>query len=187
MIGVDEVGRGCIAGPLVVVAARCSTELPSFVRDSKLLSRVRREQIFTLLESFCDYGEGWVSCPEIDKVGLADALRLGVKRALRNLNVNSSEKIIIDGPINYAPTKYKNVQALIDADDLVPLVSAASIIAKVKRDRYMQALAQEHPGYFFDTNVGYSTPQHLKALKKLGPVELIHCVSFAPLRQGSIW
>src|SRR6266478_6598720 len=102
MVGVDEVGRGCIAGPLLVVAARATGKLGEGVKDSKLLSKFQREQMYKLLESICQYGEGWVSCTEIDKLGLAKALRLGVKRALKNVNATENEQIVIDGPINYA-------------------------------------------------------------------------------------
>jgi ribonuclease HII len=85
MIGVDEVGRGSLAGPLLVVAARAVDELPEGLKDSKLLSRKQREQIFNMLNICCEFGEGWVKATEIDYHGLSQALRLGAARALRNI------------------------------------------------------------------------------------------------------
>src|SRR2546430_232295 len=99
MIGVDEVGRGCLAGPLLVVAARAINELPDGLKDSKLLSRVQRENIFEHLLSTTEFGEGWVSASEIDRKGLANALRLGLTRALKAINTGYEEEVIYDGPV----------------------------------------------------------------------------------------
>jgi len=190
MVGVDEVGRGCLAGPLLVVAARPISQLPAGLADSKLLSRAKREEFFELLIQTCEFGEGWVRPAEINQRGLTGAMRLGVKRALKQLKVDYREEIIMDGPINYFSGGYRRVNCLIDADELVPLVSAASIYAKVKRDRYMIALAQKHPRYGFDSHVGYSTKQHLKALKKFGYLKTVHRRFFAPvyaLDQVELW
>ena len=182
MIGIDEVGRGCLAGPLLVVAARQEDTFPSGIVDSKTLGRARREELFESLVGVCDFGEGWVSSDEIDKQGLTGAMRLGVVRALVNLGVKPRDKIILDGSVNYLPKIFKNFQCLIDADTLVPLVSAASIYAKVKRDRFMIELAKEHVGYGFEKHVGYFTAGHKLALKNLGPVKSIHRMSFQPLK-----
>ncbi|MDO8591533.1 MAG: ribonuclease HII [bacterium] len=182
MIGVDEVGRGCLAGPLLVVAARAKNELPLGLKDSKLLTRLQRETIYKLLTTKCDFGEGWVTSAEIDKSGMANAMRLGIARALKNLGVLTNDKIILDGSVNYLPKKFINFQCLIDADALVPLVSAASIYAKVRRDRYMIELAKKHDGYGFENHVGYFTAQHKLALKNLGPLKSIHRMSFRPLK-----
>ena len=165
IVGIDEVGRGCWAGPLLVVAARATSELPANLKDSKLYSRRQRQEILKLLSICCDFGEGWVGAVEIDNRGLANALRLGVSRALKNLGVQTSEEIIMDGKINYLPKKYKNGKTLIDADNLIPIVSAASIYAKVARDRLMIGLASKHPAYGFEKHVGYGTKTHILALK----------------------
>src|SRR5690349_3763707 len=101
IVGVDEVGRGCLAGPLLVVAARQQTELPDGVKDSKILSGTQREEILNMLSICCDFGEGWVKAAEIDRLGLANALRLGVRRALASLKVSAKEEIIMDGSVNY--------------------------------------------------------------------------------------
>ncbi len=182
LIGIDEVGRGCLAGPLLVVAARQKKFIPGSVTDSKILNRAQREEIFQGLINICDFGEGWVSAIEIDRRGLSRAMRLGVTRALRNLGSQAHDKVIIDGPFNYLPKVYKNVECLIDADALVPLVSAASIYAKVRRDRFMIKLATRHRRYGFENHVGYYTRQHKEALDNFGPLPRIHRASFRPIR-----
>ena len=186
VIGVDEVGRGCLAGPLLVVAARANAVLPSGLRDSKLMTRQQRIKLMEALINSCSFGEGWVSAVEIDKNGLANALRLGFARALKSLDAIYEEEIIYDGPVNYAPIAYKRVECMIDADDLVPLVSAASIYAKVKRDLFMIELKKKFPKYGFENHVGYATPRHRQAIKDFGPIELVHRMSFAPFRQLEI-
>lgn len=181
MIGVDEVGRGCLAGPLLVVAARATTELPPGLRDSKLLSRQQREKLLDLLSNCCDFGEGWVKSYEIDKFGLAKALRLGVKRALRNLGTEKTEQIIMDGKVSYIPKRFINARCIIDADNSVPVVSAASIYAKVKRDNFMIKLAERFPAYGFDKHVGYGTSEHMAALNDSGFIKFVHRMSFQPV------
>jgi len=182
MIGIDEVGRGCLAGPLLVVAAQQKSALPDGIVDSKLLGRGQREELFEMLVKVFQFGEGWVSATEIDKRGLTGAMRLGVARALRNIGAKRQGKIIIDGPVNYLPNTFKNFQCLIDADALVPLVSAASIYAKVRRDRFMTELGKKHRDYGFENHVGYYTPQHRSALERFGPLAAIHRLSFQPLK-----
>jgi ribonuclease HII len=182
MIGIDEVGRGCLAGPLLVVAAKATGQLPGSLDDSKVLSRARRESLFEQLVGVCQFGEGWVKPCEIDKLGLTAATKLGVVRALRMLGATNQDELIIDGNINYAPKSYKKVSVVIDADALVPIVSAASIYAKVKRDAYMRNLSKRHPKYGFETNVGYGTVFHLSAIDSAGAIRYLHRQSFAPFR-----
>lgn len=182
MIGIDEVGRGCLAGPLLVVAARQDTELPDGLTDSKLLSRGKREFLYEEIIISCQFGEGWVQASEIDELGLAKALRLGVKRALQSLKAEGNEEVIIDGKVNYAPKYYLNVRCLVSADKSVPTVSAASVYAKVKRDRYMFKLAKIYPEYGFEAHVGYGTRRHLDALQKYGYVEKLHRQLYAPIK-----
>ncbi len=182
MVGVDEVGRGCWAGPLLVVAARAKSELPAGLKDSKLLAKVQRQSFYTLLINVCDFGEGWVTPTEIDKFGLAKALRIGVARALKNLKTELNEQIIMDGKANYLPKKFKNAKSMVDADNLVPIVSASSIYAKVSRDKFMTGLALKHPAYGFEKHVGYGTKAHRLAIEALGTLESVHRMSFAPLK-----
>lgn len=181
-IGVDEVGRGCWAGPLLVVAARAHSDLPVDIADSKVLSKKKRETLFLLLPAVCDFGEGWVQPAEIDRLGLSEAMRLGVERALQNLEAAHDDEIIMDGIINYCQPAFVNVQCVARADATHPVVSAASVYAKVLRDHKMVQLAAEHPGYGFEKHVGYGTKVHLEALKQLG-ITPLHRLSFRPLRQ----
>jgi ribonuclease HII len=182
MIGIDEVGRGCWAGPLLVVAARQCGSLPAGLTDSKLLSRSQREEILDLLSICCEFGNGWVEALEIDRLGLAEALRLGVQRALSDLKVLESEEVLLDGSVNYINSKYKYGRCEIDADLNVPIVSAASIHAKVTRDNLMRSLAKKYPDYGFENHVGYGTKFHRSAIVQLGALEGVHRYSFKPIQ-----
>jgi ribonuclease HII len=180
MIGIDEVGRGCWAGPLLVVAARRTGRLPKGLTDSKLLTALQREKLYQALQGTCQFGEGWVTPVEIDDVGLTAAMRLGVERALTAIAAETTEKIIIDGLINYADPAFVSVRCRVKADLSVPLVSAASIYAKVTRDRYMRSLG-EYQQYGFDKHVGYGTALH-RAMLELHGLTPLHRRSFKPLR-----
>jgi ribonuclease HII len=134
-----------------------------------------------LLSICCSFGEGWVKAVEIDKYGLSKALKLGAVRALRNLNAACDEVLVLDGKFNYLPNKYKNSRAVIGGDNIIPIISAASIYAKVTRDRYMIRLAQRHPAYKFEYHVGYGTKTHMLALRRRGALKYIHRQSFFPI------
>lgn len=175
-IGIDEVGRGAWAGPLLVVAATGMP--PKEVTDSKLLNAKNREALMQALASTCKFGEGWVAPREIDDLGLANAMRLGVKRALLALKASKEALIIMDGPVNYCEKKFINVRTVVKADSLIPIVSAASIYAKVKRDRYMATL---NDSYGFKNHVGYGTAAHAEALRLFG-VSKHHRKSFKPVK-----
>jgi ribonuclease HII len=181
MVGVDEVGRGCWAGPLLVVAARQVGDLPDGLTDSKLLTKKQRESIFQLLIPSFQFGEGWASAAEIDQNGLANALRLGAARALRALNALFDEEIILDGSVNYIHPKFMNSKCIVGADLSVPIVSAASIYAKVIRNNFMGELALKHPKYGFEHHVGYGTKAHKLALEEFGLLQNIHRLSFKPV------
>jgi ribonuclease HII len=184
MIGIDEVGRGCWAGPLLVVAARQISDLPKGIDDSKKLSKKKRSTLFYDIELACDTGEGWVSAEEVDALGLTKAMYVAVERALEALNAQPDEDIIMDGNINYCPPTFLNGKAVIDADALHPIVGAASIYAKVLRDSHMAAQDKLYPGYSFEKHVGYGTAAHSAALKELGLCAL-HRKSFKPIRAYS--
>jgi ribonuclease HII len=181
MIGVDEVGRGSWAGPLLVVAAQAKTELPIDLKDSKLMTKYQREKILDLLSKCCSFGEGWVSPVEIDMLGLSQAQSLGAARALEKIGADSNENIIVDGKFNYLPAGYINSSAIIKADNSIPIVSAASVYAKVTRDKYMSLLSIEYPGYSFEKHVGYGTKLHSQALSRLGVIDQVHRLSFSPI------
>lgn len=182
VIGIDEVGRGSWAGPLLVVAATQVADLPAGLNDSKLLTKRQREFLYNAIAESCRLGEGWVQPEEIDQHGLAQAMRIGVARALLMLAPPFKANIIIDGTINYCPSEYSNVSPIIKADLLHPIVSAASIFAKVKRDQYMTKIAQFYPAYQFDQHVGYGTKLHLDMLRLHG-VSGQHRLSFKPVQQ----
>lgn len=180
-IGIDEVGRGCWAGPLLVVAARLTGVLPGGLTDSKLLSKKHRETIITPLLSNFEFGEGWVQVEEIDEHGLATAMRMGVSRALLSIGADFDDEITIDGAVNYCPKEFSNAQPLVKADLLNPVVSAASIYAKVMRDQHMMRAAKFYPFYGFEKHVGYGTALHASSLKIHG-VSRLHRKSFKPVR-----
>ncbi len=184
MIGVDEVGRGAWAGPLLVVAARAKLhlELPEGLTDSKMLTQKQKEQFYEQLLIVCDFGEGWVEVEEINELGLAACLRIGVGRALTNLGAESDEEICIDGKVNMADDSYTQAYARVGADISEPVVSAASVYAKVKRDKYMWKLHYRMPNYGFKENVGYGTTKHIEALKKFG-VTNQHRKTFKPIME----
>ena len=175
MIGVDEVGRGSWAGPLVVCAARLHGSIEGLA-DSKMLSAKKRTQLFALIVEMADIGYGWVSADEIDDIGLSAALKLATVKALTEIGINEDEEIIIDGTVSFIPD-YKNVTLLPKADIKIPTVSAASIAAKVTRDARMAELAQRYPGYGFDEHVGYGTKQHREAMAVRG-YTILHRLSF---------
>lgn len=182
MIGIDEVGRGAWAGPLLVVAFRLTGVLPLAVSDSKKVAKKRRELLVYDIQLAGDIGEGWVSPREIDEIGLAKAMKLGVARSLAAVKAASAEEIVMDGPINYCDPNFTAVKTIIDADALHPVVGAASIYAKVLRDAHMLQQAQIYPGYGFDTHVGYGTIRHRESLNHLG-ITAIHRLSFKPLKR----
>lgn len=182
MIGIDEVGRGCWAGPLLVVAARQVDELPPGLNDSKKLTKNRRNSLAAAITQTCTIGEGWVTAQEIDEMGLTAAMRLATSRSLISLKATQDEPIVFDGSINYCDETFTDVCCVIKADSLHPIVSAASIWAKVARDEYMAKMATKYPGYGFETHVGYGTAKHIKALVDNG-VTPIHRLSYKPVRK----
>lgn len=181
LIGIDEVGRGSWAGPLLVVAARQRGVLPAGMKDSKLLSRKKRSELAKEIKVVSDIGEGWVMPSEIDRFGLSQAMRIGTERALRSLHAKLDETIIIDGNINYSDGRFFKATSVVDADALFPIVSAASIVAKVLRDQHMTDLPERYHIYEFANHVGYGTKEHARLLKEHGVCDL-HRRSFAPIK-----
>lgn len=182
IIGVDEVGRGAWAGPLLVAAVQLPELLPdalSGLTDSKKLSKVQRERYAVAIHSLATYvGFGWVTAAEVDELGLTAAMRLACQRAVDGA---PDAAVIIDGHINYLSDR-PDSSCQIKADRDVPAVSAASIVAKVARDNYMIELAATLPMYGFGSHVGYGTSVHLAALVKHG-VSAQHRRSFKPVME----
>lgn len=181
MIGVDEVGRGCWAGPLVVAAAQIKSELPQGLKDSKKLTAKRRQELLPLIKTSCRVGIGWVWPDEIDKLGLSQSLTLGGSRALSLLSLHSNEQILLDGSHNYLEKDFTMVTCVVGGDNLVSLISAASIAAKQARDEYMVFISHKFENYSFHQHVGYGTAKHLQALKRYGPIVGLHRMSFKPV------
>ncbi len=184
ILGIDEVGRGPWAGPLVIGAV----VLPEHssiqgLTDSKKLSAKRRTELDILIrEEALGWGLGWVHADELDEIGLSAALKLATIRAVETVKVPYHE-IIIDGTINFLKetSKGQYVTTMPKADLLVPAVSAASIIAKVAHDTYMEQQHDLYPEYGFSSHVGYGTAKHQQALHDHG-VTSLHRKSFAPIK-----
>ncbi|MCK5446174.1 MAG: ribonuclease HII [Rhodospirillaceae bacterium] len=182
--GVDEAGRGPWAGPVVAGAvvldsANLSDVLISSLDDSKKLKPHTREQLFSALQSCAAIGVGISDVGEIDRLNILQATMMAMKRAVADLGI-SPQLALVDG--NRAPDLACPVQCVIKGDGLSLSIAAASIIAKVTRDRIMGELAVAHPGYGWHTNQGYGTKAHQQGLKDLG-ITAHHRKSFAPIRK----
>ena len=177
--GVDEAGRGPWAGPVVAAAVILRGTVPAGLNDSKKLSAKRREALFQALhESGCMIGVGQASVAEIDAINILQATYLAMTRAVEALNAEPGH-VLVDG--NRLPKWRWPATAIVGGDALEPAISAASIIAKVTRDRMMAELDAAHPGYGWARNQGYGTAAHADALQKLGATPH-HRASFAPVR-----
>lgn len=180
--GIDEAGRGPLAGPVVAAAVvlerpRLPAEVLEILDDSKRLARARREYLYDCLHDCARIGVGIASVAEIDRINILRASLVAMDRALREMGA-PVDCALVDG--NQKPPLPCRVRCLVGGDALSFSVAAASIIAKVTRDRIMAELALEFPGYGWETNAGYSTREHFAALERLG-VTPHHRRSFAPI------
>ncbi|MSP93772.1 MAG: ribonuclease HII [Alphaproteobacteria bacterium] len=177
--GVDEAGRGPLAGPVVAAAVILDRKrTPKGLNDSKQLSAEVREALFPrIMEMAIAVGVGEASVDEIDLVNIRQATHLAMARAVRAL-MPAAAFALVDG--NDAPALPCRCDTIIDGDAKSVSIAAASIIAKVTRDRIMRALHEQHPGYGWLTNKGYGTEEHLSALLQFGPTHH-HRRSFAPV------
>jgi len=170
VVGVDEVGRGAWAGPLMVGAA----VLPrgrrvNGVRDSKMLTEGRREELFDRVAGWCEtWAVGAASEAECDELGMAEAQRLAARRALAGLAL-SPDAAVLDGKWNFLAGEVDRIERRVRADATCLPVAAASILAKVTRNRVMRAESEHYPHWSFDTNKGYPCPLHKAALQGYGP------------------
>ena len=185
ILGIDEVGRGPWAGPLVVGAVVLGGAQIDGLTDSKKLTKKQREALNVEIRGrAAGCGLGWVSAAEIDDIGLSMALCLAARRAVEAVDKTSASyhEIIIDGTVNFLrdTSKGRFVTTMKKADLLVPSVSAASIIAKVARDNYMAEQGARYPAYGFGSNAGYGVAKHRAAIEQFG-VTPLHRLSFAPL------
>lgn len=179
--GVDEAGRGPLAGPVVAGAVILNPEDPiEGLRDSKKLSPKRRESLFDEIRTRAlDWGLGVASVEEIDQINILQATFLAMQRAVNGLRLQPN-CVLVDG--NRCPDFGCPAHAIIKGDSKVAAISAASILAKVSRDTEMVRLDAEYPGYGLAQHKGYPSKQHVKALENLG-VTPIHRVSYAPVRR----
>jgi ribonuclease HII len=179
--GIDEAGRGPLAGPVVAAAVILPRKgRPKGLDDSKQLTAEAREELATKIRAVSIVAVGVASVEEIDTLNILRASHLAMRRAFHALS-EVPVAAIVDG--NMAPDLPCPVEWVIDGDVIVPIVSAASIIAKVERDRMMSELCTQHPGYGFSKHKGYSTPEHQRALTQLGPCA-IHRRSFKPVQDA---
>jgi len=179
--GVDEVGRGPLAGPVVAAAVVLARGAPEGLADSKKLTPRRRQALAEEIRdiALC-WGLGRAEVDEIDQMNILRASHLAMQRAVSALAVDP-DMVLVDG--NLLPGFPFPAVAVVKGDDRVPSISAASILAKVARDEEMCVLADTYPGYGFERHKGYGTRAHLEALRRLGPTD-IHRRSFAPVREA---
>ncbi|MCZ8152621.1 MAG: ribonuclease HII [Rhodobacteraceae bacterium] len=179
VVGVDEVGRGPLAGPVTAAAVRLDpARIPDGLNDSKALTEARRNALFTLIMASADVSIAHASVAEIDELNILRASHLAMERAVKGL-ATFPDHALIDG--NMIPKGIGcSAEAVVKGDARSLSIAAASIVAKVTRDRIMVDLAQQFPGYGWDVNAGYPTPAHLRALLDFG-ITPHHRRSFKPV------
>lgn len=179
--GVDEVGRGPLAGPVVAAVVILDNDRPiSGLRDSKKLSARRREVLsLEIKELALDYAFGRAEAYEIDEINILQASLLAMERALTGLSV-VPDLVMVDGM--YAPKTSLSVETVIDGDNIIQEISAASILAKVARDEEMILLGEQFPQYGFERHKGYPTKAHIQALRQHGVLPM-HRRSFRPVAE----
>jgi ribonuclease HII len=182
MAGVDEAGRGPLAGPVVAAAVILDERSPiKGLADSKQLTQLKRERLYDEIRAkalCCSVAQA--SVEEIDQLNILQATMLAMRRAVQGLRLKPS-KVLVDG--NRLPPLDVLAEAIVCGDALVPSISAASILAKVTRDRLLCELHLQYPEYGFDRHKGYGTAQHMRALQMHGPLA-VHRRSFAPVARA---
>lgn len=188
IVGVDEAGRGPLAGPVVAAAVVLCKPRPAGLDDSKKLSRERRGELEVVIKRRCRWAVGVVEVEEIDRLNIFGATMLAMTLAVEALCAELDDQpseVLIDGnltPAGRCAGWRWSARPIVGGDAVEPCISAASIIAKEHRDRLMRELAGSHPHYGWERNAGYGTPEHLAALRRHGPTPH-HRRSFAPVAQ----
>jgi len=190
IIGVDEAGRGPLVGSVVAAAVAFPTNFYlEGLTDSKKLTEKKREDLYTQITEQCQWSVAEASSIEIDEINILQATLLAMKMAINSLHNEFSSsrhenifRVLVDG--NQCPD-VPNCLAIVKGDLIEPVISAASIIAKVTRDRQMKELDLKYPEYGFSRHKGYGTKEHLIALSKYGPIKGIHRYTFAPIKDFS--
>ena len=186
VIGVDEAGRGPLVGSVVAAAVAFPPDFKiDGLTDSKKLSEKKRELLYNQITRECYWSFAQSNSNEIDQINILEATMLAMKKAVEQLMLllednSQTISVLVDG--NRCPD-IENCRAIIKGDLTEPVISAASIIAKVTRDRQMIALDQEYPEYGFSKHKGYGTKAHLEALANFGPIQGQHRFTFAPVKK----
>jgi|TARA_B110000196_G_scaffold63104_1_gene52755 ribonuclease HII len=177
--GVDEVGRGSLIGPVYAAAVILNETInKKLLKDSKSLSKKKREKVFSYIKKNSIWALGQASVKEIEKINILYASLLAMKRAIKKLKTKPN-LVLIDG--NKLPDlKNYNLKYVVKGDQKISSISAASIVAKVSRDKFITTLSKKFKNYGWDTNSGYGTKKHLKALKKFG-ITKHHRKTFSPI------
>ncbi len=176
--GVDEVGRGCLAGPVVSAAVILKrSAILEEIKDSKKLTFNQREKISKNIKKHSFFSIGVASVKEIEKLNILQASLLSMKRAIIKLTVKP-KIVLVDG--NFLPEGLNNCKAIIKGDEKVKCISAASILAKVYRDKLMIKMSKKYKNYFWEKNFGYGTKEHIKMLKIFG-LSTMHRKNFKPM------
>jgi ribonuclease HII len=187
-VGVDEAGRGPLAGPVVAAAVVLCKPRPANLDDSKKLTRERRAALEASIKRRCRWAVGVVEVDDIDRLNIFGATMLAMTLAVQGLCEQLERhprEVLVDGnltPAGRRPEWCWQARPIVGGDAIEPCISAASIIAKEHRDRLMRALAETHPHYGWERNAGYGTPEHLAALRQHGPTAH-HRRSFSPVAQ----
>jgi ribonuclease HII len=180
--GVDEVGRGSLIGPVYAAAVILNKSINvKILKDSKSLSKNKRDKLFIYIKKNSIWAVGQASVKEIEKINILYASLLAMKRAIIKLKKKPS-LVLIDG--NKLPNlENYNLKNVIKGDQKIPSISAASIIAKVSRDKFITSLSKKFKNYGWDTNSGYGTKEHLRAIKKYG-ITKHHRKTFSPIKNA---
>ena len=179
--GVDEVGRGSLIGPVYAAAVILNKSInQKLLKDSKSLSKSKREILSKYIKENAVWSIGKASVEEIEKINILQASLLAMKRAIKNLKKKPT-LVLVDG--NKLPEiKNYKLRSMIKGDEKIASISAASIIAKVTRDKMISGLGKKFKGYYWDKNYGYGTKEHLRAIKNLG-ITTQHRKTFSPIKK----
>ncbi len=181
IVGCDEAGRGCLLGPVYAGAVILPEDFScDLINDSKQLSEKKREEAYQIIvDNAIAWGVGFCTPEEIDEINILNASRLAMERAIENMNHEFD--LIITDYVKMSKAKVE-VIPLVHGDAKAQCVAAASILAKVSRDRVCYELDKQFPQYNIRNNKGYGTKDHLEALKKYGPIKGLHRFSYGPIK-----